>query len=234
MSRFRLLVAASLLAANSAGAQVLLNDSFNGLNSGNSALNFFSFPNFTVLNGTVDLVKSGDYGITCVGGAGLCVDLDGSRSLSGRLGTQTFLFGAGDTFTLNFDVSGNQRGGAADAFGVDFLFGAPTAYTNSFGTGVLTGAGVSGSFGVNYGVAAAAPLASNVPWTASSFGFTFVNAGQLSLSFYTTGNDNVGPMLDNVMITRTAPTSTVPEPSTYALMAAGLAVMGAVARRRRA
>ncbi len=231
MSRLRLLALASLFAANSAGAQVLLNDTFTGLNGGNSSLNFASFPNFTVLSGTVDIIKSGDYGISCVGGSGSCVDLDGSRSASGVIGTQTFFFGAGDTFTLNFDVSGNQRGGSSDPFTVFFAFGAATPFVNSFGTGLLASVG-SGNFSPNYSYAAGL-LAPSDPWISSSFGFTFVNSGQVSVAFGTSGNDNVGPILDNVMITRTLPVQTVPEPSTYALMGAGLLAMGFVARRHR-
>ena len=125
MARFRsfAVALASLLVATTAQAQVLLSDSFTGLNGGNSQLNYTAFPNWTVLAGTVDLIKSGDFGITCAGGTGSCVDMDGSRSAAGTIGTQTFFFGAGETFTLSFDLSGNQRGGAQDSFSVRFNFG---------------------------------------------------------------------------------------------------------------
>jgi hypothetical protein len=233
MLKLRLLAVATLFAANTASAQVLLNDTFNGLNGGNSQLNYTTLPNFTVLNGTVDLIKSGDFGISCVGGSGSCIDLDGSRSASGTIGTQTFFFGAGDSFALNFDVSGNQRGGASDFFTVFLRFGVNTAYTGGTSSGALAG-GVSssGTFAPSYFIQTS--LTPNAPWTASGVGFTFVNAGQVSVEFATQGNDNVGPVLDNVVITRTSPTSVVPEPSTYALMAAGLGALALVARRRRA
>ncbi|MCA0374347.1 MAG: PEP-CTERM sorting domain-containing protein [Gemmatimonadetes bacterium] len=233
MSRFRsfAVALASLLVASTAQAQVLLSDSFTGLNGGNSQLNYASFPNWTVLNGTVDLIKSGDFGITCAGGTGSCVDMDGSRNASGTIGTQTFFFGAGETFNLSFDLSGNQRGGAQDGLGVRFNFGTTTAFTNNTGTGYMAGLG-SGLFAPTY-TNFASGIAPTAPWTTSTFSFTFVNAGQVSVDFYTSGNDNVGPVLDNVVISKSVPQNVVPEPSTYALMAAGLAAMGVVARRRR-
>ena len=51
--------------------------------------------------------------------------------------------------------------------------------------------------------------------------------GVLTISFYDNSNDNVGALLDNVNL------SAVPEPGNMVLMLAGLAAIGAVARRRR-
>ena len=41
-----------------------------------------------------------------------------------------------------------------------------------------------------------------------------------------------GPVIDNVVLTETTPP--VPEPETYAMFLAGLGLIGAIARRRRA
>lgn len=70
-------------------------------------------------------------------------------------------------------------------------------------------------------------LASADPLGNASLVFTPGATGLYSLSFANRGGDNVGALLDNVSVT-----TAVPEPSTYALMLAGLAGMGAVARRR--
>ena len=78
MQRFLLaLGAAATFGASSAGAQtVLLDDPFSG---SATVLNYGLFTNWDVLNGTtVDLIRSGDYGISCVDGAGYCVDMSGS------------------------------------------------------------------------------------------------------------------------------------------------------------
>ena len=70
-------------------------------------------------------------------------------------------------------------------------------------------------------------LASADPLGNASLIFTPGATGLYSLSFANRGGDNIGALLDNVSVT-----TAVPEPSTYALMLAGLVGMGAVARRR--
>lgn len=69
-------------------------------------------------NGSIDAIPQGDAGLSCLGGTGGCVDMDGSTGNAGRMTTMQF-FGAGD-YELSFFYSGNQRGGASDSFDVVF------------------------------------------------------------------------------------------------------------------
>jgi hypothetical protein len=71
-------------------------------------------------------------------------------------------------------------------------------------------------------------LASPDPLGTQTLVFTPGASGIFSLTFANRGGDNLGALLDNVEVT----TAAIPEPSTYALMLAGLAGVGFVARRR--
>jgi hypothetical protein len=71
-------------------------------------------------------------------------------------------------------------------------------------------------------------LASADPLGTLTLVFTPGASGSFSLTFANRGGDNLGALLDNVEVT----TAAIPEPSTYALMLAGLAGVGFVARRR--
>jgi len=57
--------------------------------------------------------------------------------------------------------------------------------------------------------------------------FTPSTTGIYSLIFQNAGGDNVGALLDNVSV------SAVPEPETYAMLLAGLGLLGFMARRRK-
>jgi hypothetical protein len=70
-------------------------------------------------------------------------------------------------------------------------------------------------------------LASNAPWARYSITFNPTASGAYTLSFQNGGGDNMGAMLDNVSV------AAVPEPETYALMLAGLGLLGFMARRRK-
>lgn len=99
-------------------------------------------------------------------------------------------------------------------------------YTASF---QLAGShrGDSNTVNVWFGSTAATyTLASSDPLGTQTLMFTPGASGMFSLTFANLGGDNVGALLDNVEVTA------IPEPSTYALMLAGLAGIGFVARRR--
>ena len=114
MKPLRATVAAGLLLASSGGmAAALFSDNFDS--EPGSGLNYDAFTHWDVTGGSVDLLASGDFGLTCLGGAGKCVDLDGSTSNAGTLTTKEAFDLAPGTYVLSFALSGNQRGTPDDS-----------------------------------------------------------------------------------------------------------------------
>lgn len=107
----------AVLVAGPAHAAIVFQDQFDAEPSG-STLNYSSFANWDVLNGTVDLIAQGGFGLSCLGLAGKCVDMDGSTGNAGDLRTK-IVIGPG-TYEFEFWISGNQRGGASDSITVTF------------------------------------------------------------------------------------------------------------------
>jgi hypothetical protein len=231
----KLAFAAAFLFAVSAPlhAQILLSDNFNSEGPAGSSLNFNLFTNWNV-TGSVDLVNSGDYGITCAGGSGKCVDMDGSPG-PGKLTTKSFYsFVTGDKMRIAFDVSGNQRTSSTDDMSLTLGFSSATGGSSVFAAGGF--AAVNGSsFVPTLTQSYSTNVVGTAPFSTWIYEFTALNAGSVNYALSTSTTGSIGPMLDNVVISRTAAnTSTVPEPSTYAMMAAGLVAMVVVSRRRRA
>ena len=158
---------------------------------------------WTVTGGTVDLIGSGANGTLAdlLPGNGVYVDLDGSTNQAGLLTSPLLSLLGGVTYTATFDLAGSQRG------------------SNETGT-VTFG---STSLGFN--------IVSSVGFVGFSLSFTPSVGGNYTLSFQNDGGDNVGALLDNVVVTEVA--AAVPEPETYALLGAGLLAMGVVMRRRK-
>jgi hypothetical protein len=162
----------------SANATIILQDNFDSEAgaAGNSSLNYNSFANWTVSDGTVDVVaNTNGWGISCAGNAGKCVDMDGSTGDAGVL-TSSLLSLAAGNYTFSFDISGNQRG-----------------YSQDFMTMTLGGF-LNQSF----------DLVSSDPWTTKTYNFTVTSATSNYISFNHAGGDNVGIMLDNVSLVMTS------------------------------
>ena len=109
---------------------------------------------------------------------------------------------AGVGYTATFDLAGSQRGTAE------------------------TGTVSFGSAGVSYA------LGSGDPFAPFSLSFTPSTSGTFTLSFQNAGGDNLGALLDNVAVNSGGTPTPIPEPQTYALMLAGLALVAGTARRR--
>ena len=225
--------AAAFILAGGAHATSVLSDTFDGENGGASALNYTGFANWTVPLGTVDLVKSGDFGIACHGGAGSCVDLQGSelsdvdRIESGGL----FGFDAGDVVTVSFWLSGNQRGGDDDFWSTTLRFTTPQDIQADVG-GAFTPPDV-GPF-PNVTLLSTAQVAHPAdPFQFYRTTFTSTTAGAFHLLFETPAQDLAGPILDDVTVDVSAAGSGAPEPAAWALMLGGFAAAGAALRRRR-
>lgn len=186
-------------------AATILNDNFDS--------NPFSMLNTTptgwsVVNGTVDIVANGGFGITCLGNTGSCIDLDGSTMDAGELSFNTaFTLNAGTTYTLTYWLSGSQRG---DTNTVAVTFGGATN-THT--------------------------LASDVAFTQFSIVVSpLLSLTNQKITFSNSGGDYFGLLLDNVQLDSVqldAPGGrTVPEPSTAFLMLGSLGAIAAFKRLR--
>jgi hypothetical protein len=203
------LLAVSLLVGPAvAHGAIIFQDNFDA-DSGASVLNFSALANWTVGGGTIDYIRNGGFGISCVGGTGGCLDMDGSSGNAGRItSTAIFNFDVGTTYTLSAQISGNQRGGAADSILIGFIDTATSA--ESFAT--LSGFNANDPFALREVVFS---------------GFS----GTYRLFFEGVGGDNIGVILDNVVFSSNG-SSAVPEPGTLGLLGLGLAGMGLSRRRK--
>jgi hypothetical protein len=191
--------------AHPAFAAVLFSDGFNKI----AATELNTAPPLWVSdNGTVDWVAKGNpYGINCFSKSQGCVDLDGTTFHAGVFETASALhLLANHTYELSAEVSGNQRGAAADNLEFGFL--------KKSDQSIFKASTVSG-------------IASGSPFTLYTLLFTPTKNVNAAAFFYDVlGNNNQGPILDNVKVTA------VPLPAAAWLMLSGLAALGAVARRR--
>jgi hypothetical protein len=142
---------------------------------GVSQLNYTGFANWTVSNGTVDLVGVGgpwDYWP----GNGLYVDMDGTSLDAGRMLSANIGVTAGSTYVLSYQLAGNRRINSSDSVTVQVLLGP------------LVNRLVS--------------LNPNDPFTTYTDTFTAAATGFVNLSFEGAGGDNFGMFLDNVKVVK--------------------------------
>ncbi len=104
-----------------AHSAVLFSDDFDSYSYALNATNFGG--NWTVTNGTVDVIGNGNFDF--YPGNGMYIDLDGSSNQPGEFASTALSLNAG-TYTLAFTLSGSARG---EDNSVDVSFG---SYTESF------------------------------------------------------------------------------------------------------
>jgi hypothetical protein len=201
----------ALSVAQTSHAAILLSDNFD-TDSATTQLNFTGFINWNVDSGTVDYIRSGDFGLECVGDAGGCVDSDGSSGDAGRLVSKAvFNLPEGTSGTLSLMVSGNQRGELSsipDTVNIGFLF--PDSLLPAFSSPCVR--------------------APSDPYSDCSIAYAVVAPISVRVFIEGIGNDNIGALFDDFLFT--ADIAQVPEPITLALLGIGLAGLGFTRRRR--
>jgi hypothetical protein len=207
--RFVPIALSMIFAAPAATAGIIYQDNFDSYATTSSTLNFTGFnAPIVVSSGSVDLVRSGNFGIPCVGGTGGCVDLDGSSGQSGTL-TWTFNLTPG-IYEFRFALSGSQRGTVDDTLTLELFASDPARIDGGFSD---TLPGIRPEFGF-------AGLL--IGWEV--FGNTTV-----TVRLGTIGNDNIGPVLDDVLLRSVD----VPEPAALALFGMGISGLAFARRRKR-
>lgn len=196
------LAASFCLAAASTSAATLFSDDFDGETAGLNA----SLTQWNITDGTVDVIDSGGFGISCVGSAGRCIDLDGTSGNAARIETMmTFNLSPGD-YVLSFALSGNQRGASSNDT-VDIFFDALALDTIT--------------------------LPFDAPFATFAIPFTLSTAANGRIIFDHAGGDNIGLILDNVRLD-SEDITLVSEPATLILFGIGaFGLVGYAWRRKR-
>lgn len=176
MKRFLLFsaVLGVLLAADprTASADLIFSDNFNSENGGNGVLNYTAFANWTVSDGTVDLIGNGYFDFQP--GYGLYVDMDGSTGNAGKLlSSPVFNLNPGK-YELRFDLAGNHRNNANEMVSVQVALGSLASQTYT--------------------------LARDDDFQQFVLPFSVITAGAIPITFEGTGGDNIGMLLDNVQL----------------------------------
>ncbi len=186
-----------------AGAAVLFSDNFDADTPGLNA----TPAGWTISRGSVDTIGSGPNGslFDFLPGHGYYIDLDGTTNLAGLISTGPFSLNGGASYTLSFLLAGSQRGDTNTVtWGIDYN-----------ADGVLD-------------VSQVTTLVSAVPFTPFSLVFVpLTSTSSARIVFDHAGGDNSGLLLDNVVLA-----DTIPEPQTYALLLAGMGLLGFIVRRR--
>jgi hypothetical protein len=200
-------VLGTLALAGQLQATTIFSDNFNTENGGVGALNYTGFANWSVTQGSVDLIGNGFYDF--LPGNGLYVDLDGTINNggvpAGTIVSKNVALGAG-SYELSFSLAGSQRGETKD-------------------TQISVATGVVAPYIITLGP--------NSPFTTYTVDFTLASAQSVNLSFSDTDPaDLYGALLDNVKLDTAIPPASVPDGGTTVGLL-GLGLVGLAALRKR-
>jgi hypothetical protein len=201
MKRVIVLLAAVLVvvfSAARAGAAPTFFDSFDTENSGVAKLNYIGFANWTVSDGAVDLIGNAYYDLQP--GNGLYVDLDGSRLAAGKITSVPIALSQG-TYELSFELAGNLRN-----------YDSPDTAAVQVDMGNLLNKVYS--------------LPKDAPFTLFTETLMVSGPSMVTLSFEGSGGDNVGMLLDDVLV------RVIPAPGALMLGGIGVSLIGWLRRRR--
>jgi hypothetical protein len=185
-------------------AAPIFSDNFDSENLG---LNYSSFANWTVSDGTVDLIGNPGF-FDFIPGNGRYVDLDGSTGNAGKMTSTALNLNGGQNYNLTFDLSGSQRGDTNSlVYGIDLDSNGILDFSNSISLG------------------------SNSALTTFSLIFNLsASTSNASIVFDLTGGDNFGLLLDNVDL-NASNVSSVPVPAAIWLFSSALIGLSATRRR---
>ena len=184
-------------------------DNFDNQNGGNGALSYTGFANWTISNGTVDLIGNGFFDF--LPGHGLYVDLDGSTSNAGLMTSESISLPSAGSYSLVFYLAGNQYAGNQQLY--------PNTGPETVDVSVL-----SGSNTLRSQTYVMQPLD---PFTRYELQFTIPGPTSIDLLFHDRSQDNIGALLDNVSV------NSVPIPPSAFLLGSGLLGLGLLGWRRK-
>ena len=155
-------------------AAVIFSDNFDAQNGGVAnvgTLNYTGFTNWTVSDGTVDLIGNGFYDF--YPGNNLYVDLDGSSDDAGKMTSIDILLAPGD-YELSFFLGGSTLPDGNNTLNVEVALGLVLNQTYTLG--------------------------SSVPLTQFTLPFTVISEQNANIVFDHQGGDNMGLILDWVSL----------------------------------